>query len=64
MSEVRNTYTDEKVYQMTPEGMKNVVSRMAINEADLLGNRQSDGVLRDRYGFRAECNFNKMLIKY
>ncbi len=28
------------------------------------GNRQSDGVLRDRYGFRAECNFNKMLIKY
>ena len=21
-------------------------------------------VLRDRYGFRAECNFNKMLIKY
>ena len=36
LSEVRNTYTDEKVYQMTLE-CNNMVFRMAINEADLLG---------------------------
>ena len=36
LSEVRNTYTDEKVYQMTLE-CNNMVFCMAINEADLLG---------------------------
>ena len=36
LSEVRNTYTDEKVYQMTLE-CNNMVFRMAINEADLMG---------------------------